>query len=460
MRAMPPSRRSAAAAAAVALMAVRERVPDTPTNGAGASPAVSPHNEASATPTSADCTTDLPMSQSFDTMLGRLKTFYAENGRGAVPPPTSSLGVWTASQRLEKRHNLLPPAKEAALTSAGLEWAPHWSGVTWGQRYAELVDFYQSHGHCRVRYSGGGLGGWVSTQRRAKKAGRLSEERTKKLEDIGFIWDARPDGDGRGMVTRPADGTPTAAAAAAASTPTAAPPQAAAKAAALSSSPRAAPWAGNSGPVSALTRAVNRAVEEREAEQAARAAAAAAAAAAAGGIPHDSNRTNSPANTALSGPSENNLYSSPPTLPAKKRLRASGFHYSGDSSINDANNGMARSPSPPAAAAPPAASAAAPSWYGSNTPAPGVTSIVTAAPQRLGDDTAPKRTRRQKLPGVGDRVRALVGEIVAENLAPPRSETAPPPPPDSSVRRWARATYVGVSDETLNRVVADGTRQL
>lgn len=139
---------------------------------------------------------DLPTA-SWDEMLARLVTYYTSHGRGAVPPATSSLGVWTAGQRLERRHALLLPEREISLTEAGFEWAPHWSGVTWGQRYAELVAFYDKYGHCRVRYSGGGLGGWVSTQRRARKAGRLSRERTAKLESIGFIWDARPDGDAR-----------------------------------------------------------------------------------------------------------------------------------------------------------------------------------------------------------------------------------------------------------------------
>lgn len=202
---------------------------------------------------------DLPTA-SWDEMLARLVTYYTSHGRGAVPPATSSLGVWTAGQRLERRHALLLPERENSLTGVGFEWAPHWSGVTWGQRYAELVAFCDKHGHCRVRYSGGGLGGWVSTQRRARKAGRLSRERTAKLESVGFIWDARPDGDAR-VVTPVSTSRGNDLPAVVAPGTTAAPVYVVSLAAGTVHS-NVAPDA-----ICALTEAVNRAVVERERER-------------------------------------------------------------------------------------------------------------------------------------------------------------------------------------------------
>ncbi|MBM3772158.1 MAG: hypothetical protein FJW27_12940, partial [Acidimicrobiia bacterium] len=35
------------------------------------------------------------------------------------------------------------------------------------------------------------LGMWVNNQRTAKRAGRLSEERSARLDALGFVWDLR-----------------------------------------------------------------------------------------------------------------------------------------------------------------------------------------------------------------------------------------------------------------------------
>jgi hypothetical protein len=370
------------------------------------------------------------MSSSWEEMHGRLVTYYAAHGRGAVPPAASSLGVWTSSQRLEKRHGLLAAEREALLTRAGLEWAPHWSGVTWGQRYAELVAFYEKHQHCRVRYSGGGLGGWVSTQRRAKKAGRLSRERTLKLEEIGFIWDARPDSDVRAPCSKPVC-TPRVHGPSLHSAPaTSSFPGSTATASTPAPMPvatlTAAPAGGSA--ISALTDAVNRAVEERDRERnatttaaAASAAAASAASAAAASARAAARRralTPSPANTSLSMPLTSHT-PPPPSLPAKKRLR----NLHGYKAVPDA----------PGAADPPLL--AHDRRPRAPPPARLTPALTNATPTR-------------------ERVRALVGELVAEALSPAAAAAGAA---DSAVRRWARMTFVGLSGEELGRVVADGT---
>jgi len=57
--------------------------------------------------------------------------------------------------------------------------------------YSLLLDYRQENGHCNVpvshREGGVKLGLWVQNTRR--QFGRLSEERTKQLNDAGFIWD-------------------------------------------------------------------------------------------------------------------------------------------------------------------------------------------------------------------------------------------------------------------------------
>ena len=64
-------------------------------------------------------------------------------------------------------------------------------GVSWDEMYGRLVRFREREGHCRVptfhRENNFTLGQWVSTQRGAKD--KLSEERHRRLDEVGFIWD-------------------------------------------------------------------------------------------------------------------------------------------------------------------------------------------------------------------------------------------------------------------------------
>lgn len=58
--------------------------------------------------------------------------------------------------------------------------------VKWNMRYQELYDFYKSQGHSNVPAKQGSLGIWVMNQRARFKKRKLSEDRIKKLELIGF----------------------------------------------------------------------------------------------------------------------------------------------------------------------------------------------------------------------------------------------------------------------------------
>jgi superfamily II DNA or RNA helicase len=65
-------------------------------------------------------------------------------------------------------------------------------GSGWDERLGELIKFKGLFGHCNVsqlsqQYRD--LGSWVTTQRRVYNAKKMSSERIKKLEAIGFEWD-------------------------------------------------------------------------------------------------------------------------------------------------------------------------------------------------------------------------------------------------------------------------------
>ncbi len=65
-------------------------------------------------------------------------------------------------------------------------------GVTWDERYGELVAYKEEHGDCLVpaKYPPNvHLGMWVSVQRTNYKKNRLSQDRIAGLNNLGFIWD-------------------------------------------------------------------------------------------------------------------------------------------------------------------------------------------------------------------------------------------------------------------------------
>ena len=78
------------------------------------------------------------------------------------------------------------------MDAIGFVWAER--AALWEDGFAALVRFKEREGHCRVpdnkaRVDGLNLGSWVSRQRSNKDT--LSPERRQRLDEIGFIWDAR-----------------------------------------------------------------------------------------------------------------------------------------------------------------------------------------------------------------------------------------------------------------------------
>ena len=67
--------------------------------------------------------------------------------------------------------------------------------AAWEDSYRRLEAYHAEHGDCLVPISyatadGDKLGKWVTTQRQARRKGGLSDERTARLEALGFVWDA------------------------------------------------------------------------------------------------------------------------------------------------------------------------------------------------------------------------------------------------------------------------------
>lgn len=70
-------------------------------------------------------------------------------------------------------------------------------GITWDERYGQLMAYKQAHGHCNVPAGwkdNPKLATWCGTQRvmykaPSRKRGKLSPDRVKRLERLGFVWD-------------------------------------------------------------------------------------------------------------------------------------------------------------------------------------------------------------------------------------------------------------------------------
>jgi len=66
----------------------------------------------------------------------------------------------------------------------------------WEIGFQELLAFKAERGNCLVKHNhktanGFSLGWWVVNQRRANRAGKLSQEKFDRLEAVGFVWAAR-----------------------------------------------------------------------------------------------------------------------------------------------------------------------------------------------------------------------------------------------------------------------------
>jgi hypothetical protein len=99
-----------------------------------------------------------------------------------------NLGNWVGSQR--KAHEQLTLERVKRLDELDFVWSPHVE--RWEVGFRTLVRFKEREGHCLVPQEyiedGVRLGVWVANRRRTRD--QLSPERMKRLDNIGFVWDA------------------------------------------------------------------------------------------------------------------------------------------------------------------------------------------------------------------------------------------------------------------------------
>ncbi len=118
-----------------------------------------------------------------------LEEYKKKHGNTNVRSETSGLGAWVANQRSRHRKGKLPNDYKDRLDSLGFDWNPIDS--LWEERISQLISYKNLYGNLDVpQRDPSGLGQWLSLQRKRKKSGELSDILAKRLEDIGFKWDA------------------------------------------------------------------------------------------------------------------------------------------------------------------------------------------------------------------------------------------------------------------------------
>lgn len=119
--------------------------------------------------------------------IGELEAFKKEHGHTDVPQNhPGGLGLWVRNQRA--REDSETPARRARLDALGFKWSVNQEDRADG-RLRELEEFKREKGHIEVPFRHpGGLGAWLSKQRRAALLPSYPDERRRRLDALGFVW--------------------------------------------------------------------------------------------------------------------------------------------------------------------------------------------------------------------------------------------------------------------------------
>ena len=105
------------------------------------------------------------------------------------------LGAWLNRQRQLYKKGKLDVSYQQRLENRGMSWDP--LTEQWERSFALLEQYKGREGHCVVprKYEEEGvqLGGWVGTQRKLFKKGKLDESYQRRLENLGLSWDRLAD---------------------------------------------------------------------------------------------------------------------------------------------------------------------------------------------------------------------------------------------------------------------------
>jgi hypothetical protein len=126
--------------------------------------------------------------------FAKLAEFYESYGHcdmRLVLPINEYLHRWGQEQRQARRRGAIAPEQIRQLDELGFIWDT--DDLLWERVFRILVAYKSAHGDCNVPAywpQNLRLAFWVGSQRKRRKLGKLKPEQVKKLEQIGFAWDA------------------------------------------------------------------------------------------------------------------------------------------------------------------------------------------------------------------------------------------------------------------------------
>ena len=131
-----------------------------------------------------------PQDSKWEEMFAELLTYKSVHGHVDVPTdPSNKLWVWVRKQRQSGNKGILPENRHQRLAEVEFNWDPRASN--WDEVFNELLAYKAQYGNVNVPDAWPtGLGAWVGKQRNSKRANKLSPDRLRQLNEIGFVWDA------------------------------------------------------------------------------------------------------------------------------------------------------------------------------------------------------------------------------------------------------------------------------
>jgi hypothetical protein len=133
-----------------------------------------------------------PLDAQWEEMYAELVSYKHRFNNCNVPAQwkeNPKFGNWVLHQRSRHRKGKLEIDRIRRLNELGFVWSP--LDAAWEERFDELVAYKKRFGDCAVPVKWAEnlkLGSWVSNQRTHHRVGNLSDDRIRRLSDLGFVW--------------------------------------------------------------------------------------------------------------------------------------------------------------------------------------------------------------------------------------------------------------------------------
>lgn len=128
------------------------------------------------------------------------KRCWEQTGRLDIPESYRTedgfmLGKWISRQRDCEKKGELSEERRDRLEKLGMVWGDK-QQLRWNRAYSAAKAYYEKNGHLDIPGAyltddGFGLGLWLKKQREYQSAGSLPEDRRRRLEEIGMIWEKK-----------------------------------------------------------------------------------------------------------------------------------------------------------------------------------------------------------------------------------------------------------------------------